>query len=130
MMESEVPATDGLGVTSKDISAVKRIRSREKLAGFLRSWWIPIASSAAGLVAGIAPMLALEEEHVASTYPYAAAMVSAVVANPTTSRRPATFLILLAVPVFLFAFMVGLAIGEIVNGESQFGTVTKYGVLK
>jgi hypothetical protein len=74
-------------------------------------------------------MLALEEEQVATTYPYAAAMVSAAMATPT-SRKPAGFWLMLAVPVFLIAFMAGLGIGDVLSGDSQFGTVTKYGVQK
>ena len=59
-MGSKVQTIEGLGVTSRDISAVKKVRSREGFAGFLRSWWVPIASSVAGLVAGLTPMLALD----------------------------------------------------------------------
>ena len=129
MMGDQVQSTEGLGITAKDISAIRAVRSREKLVRFLRSWWIPIASSVAGLVAGLAPMLALEEEQIAATYPYAAAMVSAAMATPT-SRKPAGFWLMLSVPVFLIAFMAGLGIGDVLSGDSQFGTVTKYGVRK
>jgi uncharacterized membrane protein len=73
-------------------------------------------------------MLALEEQ-VASTYPYAAAMVSAAMAT-STSRKPVGFWLMLAVPVFLIAFMAGLGVGDVVSGDNQFGAVTKYGVQK
>jgi len=127
MMGNRVKTIEGLGVTAKDISAIKTVRSRERLIGFSRSWWVPIASSVAGLVAGLTPMLALEEEKVASTYPYAAAMASAAMAT-STSRKPVGFWLLVAVPVFLFAFIAGLGIGDAVNGDSQFGVGTYYGV--
>ncbi|MCJ7489948.1 MAG: hypothetical protein MUO87_07390 [Thermoplasmata archaeon] len=129
MMGNLVQTTEELGVTAKNISAIKMVRSRERLVGFLRSWWVPIASSVAGFVAGLAPMLALEEEQVASTYPYAAAMVSAAMAT-STSRKPVGFWLMLAVPVFLIAFMAGLGIGDVVSGDNQFGVVTEYGVQK
>ena len=128
-MGNLVQTTEELGVTAKDISSIKMVGSRERLVGFLRSWWVPIASSVAGFVAGLAPMLALEEEQVASTYPYAAAMVSAAMAT-STSRKPVGFWLMLAVPVFLIAFMAGLGIGDVVSGDNQFGAVTRYGVQK
>lgn len=126
-MNNQVQTIEGLGVTAKDVSAIKTARSRERLVGFLRSWWVPIASSVAGLVAGLAPMLALEGK-AASTYPYAAAMVSGAMATTATSRKPVGFWLLVAVPVFLFAFVAGLGIGDAVNGDSQFGVGTFYGV--
>ena len=128
-MGSKIQTTEGLGVTAKDVSAVKKVRSRERLADFLRSWWVPIAASVAGLVAGLAPMLALEGK-AASTYPYAAAMASGAMATTAASRKPVGFWLLVAVPVFLFAFIAGLGIGDAVNGDSQFGVGTFYGVQK
>ncbi len=126
-MDGNVQTGKELGVTARDVSAIKKVRSRERLVGLLRSWWIPIASSVAGFVTGFVPMFALEGK-AASTYPYAAATVSGAMATTAASRKPAGFWLLVAVPVFLFAFIAGLGIGDAVNGDNQFGFGTYYGV--
>ena len=118
-----------IGLDDSDVSAIRNLRTRERIARFLYRWWAPMASGMAGFAGGAALVIAAGEkstEEYTSSYPYAAGMIG-LSASCLRSRDQKIIVIALSVVAFAISFIAGVGVGNVVDGGGELGVVTKYG---
>ena len=121
------------GITSDTVglSELKAIRRRERLSGFLRGWWTPIASAVAGaFLGGVAGYETdAPTEHSQTVYPFAIATAALASTSPIASGRR-NLLISIVTMTFVLGFLAGVAAGDSLNDVDQFSNSVRYGVAR
>jgi hypothetical protein len=127
-LQARLGRTD-LGATDDQISELKNIRRREKLARVLRTLSAPIASAVAGVVVGGALGYEMDQPATPTTYPYAV-MAGALLPAGSLAHSRRSLLISVATITFVFGFLAGIALGDSLNDVDQFSYSVRYGVAR
>ncbi|MDH3365449.1 MAG: hypothetical protein OEM29_05545 [Thermoplasmata archaeon] len=122
MQKEATEPNDRLGISNPDLSAIRKQRRMENLAMPLRA----VAAAAAGFIPSITLMTLADGS--SSSYPYAAASVTSVVA-PKDGRSARRLSRIVSWPWLLFGIALGLAIGYGLV-HSSFGIAPEYGAYR
>ena len=123
-----------IGLTDSDVSAIRKLRARERIGRFFRLWWVPLISGILGFAGGVALTLAAGDRNAddyVNSYPYAMGAVglSALMSEQGVGRRGAAFkLSVISIVAFAIAFVAGIGVADVFAGEGDLGLTTRYGV--